>query len=69
MTYIRITAYPFSSLHLPRKHIVNATRRLYAQSETNLKRETGERNQVWLGVLICLASGVLEVGVLRWFLD
>ena len=68
MIYSRVAAYPFSSLHLPHGRIVAATRRLHAHSK-KLKEKTSERDLPWLGMLVCLASGVLEMGVLHWLLN
>lgn len=68
MTYSRIAVNPFLFLRLPRDRIVDATRRLYAQSETRLKVEDDERDLTWLGMLLCLVSGLLEISLLQWLL-
>lgn len=69
MTYSRIAENPFSCLHPSHDRVVNATRRLYAQTERNLKEEDKERNLTWLGMLLCLVGGVMEVSFLRWLLN
>lgn len=66
MTYSRVESHHLTSLHPPHERIVSSTRRLYAQAERNLKDEEGERSLAWVGMLICLAGGALEVGFLRW---
>ena len=68
MTYSPIAANPFSLLQPPHDRVVDATRRLYAQSETRLKDEENERDLTWLGMLLCLVSGVLEISLLEWLL-
>ena len=68
MTYSRIAVNPFLFLQLPRDRFVDATRRLYAQSETRLKNEDDERDLTWLGMLLCLFSGLLEISSMQWLL-
>ena len=68
MTYSRIAVDHFLFLKLPRDRIVDATRRLYVQSENRLKDEDDERNLTWLGILLCLVGGLLEVSLLQWLL-
>ncbi len=69
MTYSRIAENRFSCLHPPHDRIVNATRRLYAQKEMNLQQEDYERNLTWLGMLLCLVGGMLEISFVRWLLN
>lgn len=68
MIYSRVAPFYVSPLHPPHDRMAQAMRHLYAQSETSLHDENSERDLAWLGLLLWLAGGVLEIQLLYWWL-
>jgi hypothetical protein len=68
MTYVVANRMTCGFLITDPARLLRARRRLYAIAVDRLMQDQAERTLGWLGLLICLAGGFLEIDFLKWLL-
>lgn len=53
--------------NMQRLQLARASRRLYAQYQQARHACRAEPDLAWIGFLLCLAGGLLELGLVLWY--
>lgn len=68
MTYVVASRMTCGFLIADRTRLLRARRRLYAKTLHHRDQDQANRTMGWLGMLLCLAGGFLELDCLKWLL-
>jgi hypothetical protein len=68
MTYVVANRMRCGFLIADPARLLHARRRLYASAIDHFRQDQAERTLGWLGLLLCLAGGFMEIDFLKWLL-